>query len=154
MTFIFFFAQFAAPNNGMASAPHVPPRSCALLNIPPTANTNFWFFLCCPTKRWPPKAEVISLSLIFDVLHFGAPNKGTNSNESAPNTVCLVWAHRDQRCQDVGPWQMLQWHKMAKLLEGKAMAAHVGCCVFCVFVFCVVFMRPFSYRGGRKLMSA
>ncbi len=34
-------AQFAAPNNGMASAPHVPPRSCALPNIAPTANTNF-----------------------------------------------------------------------------------------------------------------
>jgi hypothetical protein len=40
--FLFFVAQFAAPNDGMASAPLVPPRSCALPNIPPTAKANFW----------------------------------------------------------------------------------------------------------------
>jgi hypothetical protein len=47
---------------------------------------------------------------------------------------------------------------MAKLLEGRAVVAHVGCCVFCIvclcFVFCVVFERPFSYRRGRKLILA
>jgi hypothetical protein len=100
----------------------------------------FGWLLCCPTKRWPPKAKVTSLSLIFDVLHFGAPNKETNSNKSAPDAVHLVWAHRDQRRQDVGPWGMLPWQKMAKPLEGRVMAAHVGCCVFfCVlcFVLCL-----------------
>ncbi len=28
---------------------------------------------------------------------------------------------------------MLPWQKMAKLLEGRVVAAHVGCCVLCVF---------------------
>jgi hypothetical protein len=40
--FYFDIAQFATPNDGMASAPHVPPRSYALPNIPPTMNANFW----------------------------------------------------------------------------------------------------------------
>ncbi len=51
---------------------------------------------------------------------------------------------------------MLPWQKMAKLMGGRAVAAHVGCCVLCLmcFVFCVVFERPFSYQRGRKLILA
>ncbi len=52
---------------------------------------------------------------------------------TAPDAERLVWAHRDQRRKDLGPWRILPWQKMAKLLEGRAMAAHVVCCVFCVF---------------------
>jgi hypothetical protein len=84
-------------------------------------------------------AKVASLSLIFHVLRFGAPNEGTNSNESASDAARLIWADRDQRRQDVGPWRMLPWQNMAKPLEGRVMTAHVGCCVFCVFfVLCCV----------------
>ncbi len=110
----------------------------------------FGWLLCCTTKRWPPKAEVTSLSLFFDVLRFGAPNKGTNSNESAPDAARLVWAHRDQRHQDVGPWRMLPWQKMAKPLEVRALV--VICIVF--FVLCVVFEQPIGYQHGKKLILA
>ncbi len=50
----FFFvvvAQFVAPNNSTASAPHVPPRSCTLPNIPPTANTNFWLVVVLSNQK-------------------------------------------------------------------------------------------------------
>jgi hypothetical protein len=115
--------------------PGCAPSPISLLPRMPT----FGWLLCCPSKRWPPKAKVTSLSLIFDVLHFGAPKEGTNRNKIAPNTARLVWAHKDQQRQDVGPWRMLPWQKMAKPLEGRAMAAHVGCCLFCVFcVLCFV----------------
>ncbi len=109
--------------------PGCAPSPLSLLPQMPT----FGWLLCCPTKRWPPKAKVTSLSLIFDVLRFGTPNKGTNSHESAPNAARLVWAHRDERRQDLGPLQMLSWQKIAKLLKGRAMAGHIGCCLFCVF---------------------
>ncbi len=116
--------------------PHMfrPGRAPSPISFLPQTPTFGWL-LRCLTKRWPPKAEVTSLSLIFDVLHFNAPNKGTNSNGSAPNAARLVWAHRDQRRQDVGPWRMLPWWKIAKPLEGRAMAAHVGYCVLCFLCF-------------------
>ncbi len=143
--FVFIFLLLSLPPQRMVWHPthtFCPVRAPSPISLLPRTPTFGWL-LCCPTKRWPPKAKVTSLSLIFDVLHFGAPNKGTNSNESAPDATHLVWAHRDQRRQDLGPWRMLPWQKMAKPLKGRAMAAHVGCCVFCV---CVVFERPFSYR--------
>jgi len=87
-------------------------------------------------KRQLPKAETPPLSLFFEGLRFGASNKETNNGESAINAVSLVWAHREQRRQDIGPWQMLSWRERPKPLEGRAAAAHVGCCV--VVVFCVV----------------
>ncbi len=133
--FILIFLLLSLPPQAMVwRLPHTfcPGRASSAISLLPRTSTFGWF-LCCPTKWWPPKAEVTSLSLIFDVLGFGAPNKGTNSNESAPNAARLVLAHRDQWRQDLGPWRMLPWQKMAKLLEGRAMAAHVGCCVFCVF---------------------
>jgi hypothetical protein len=49
--FFFVVAQFAAPNNGMVSAPHVPPRSCALPNIPPTPNANFWLVVVLSNQK-------------------------------------------------------------------------------------------------------
>jgi hypothetical protein len=139
--FYFFIAQFAAPNDGIIwCPPHTFRPGCAPspISLLPQMPTFGWL-LCCPTKRWPPKAEITSLSLIFDVLRFGTPNEGTNSNEGAPDAASLVWAHRGQWRQDVGTWRMLPWQKMAKQLEGRAMAAHVGCCVFCVLcVLCCI----------------
>jgi hypothetical protein len=133
--FIFVFLLLSLPPQTMVwrtpntFRPGRAPSPISLLLQTPT----FGWLLCCPTNRWPPKAEVTSLSLIFNMLRFGTPNEGRNSNESAPNAAHLVWAHRDQRCQDLGPWRMLPWQKMAKPLEGRVMAAHVGCCLFCVF---------------------
>jgi hypothetical protein len=134
--FFLFLLLLSLPPQAMVwHSPHTfssgrAPSPISLLPQMPT----FGWLLCCWTKRWPPKDKVTSLSLIFDVLHFGAPNKGTNSNESAPDAVRLVWAHRDHWHQDLGAWRMLPWGKMAMPPEGRAMAAHVGCCVFCVFL--------------------
>ncbi len=104
--FIFTFLLLSLPPQTMVRRlPHTfrsgrAPSPISLLPQTPT----FGWLLCCLTKRWPPKAKVISPSLIFNVLRFGAPNKGTNSNKSAPDATRFLWAHRDQRHQDLGPW--------------------------------------------------
>ncbi len=49
--FYFFVAQFAAPNDGMASAPHVWPRLCTLTNISSTANANFWLVVVSSDQK-------------------------------------------------------------------------------------------------------
>ncbi len=108
--------------------------------LPRTAT--FDWLLCCPTKRWPSKAELTSLSLIFNVLRFSAPNEGTNSNKSAPIAARLVWAHRDQWRQDLGPWRMLPCQNMATPLGGRVAVSHVGCCVFVLL--CFVLDRTFG----------
>ena len=69
-------------------------------------------------KQRPLKAETPSLSLFFDGLHFGTPNKGTNNGESATNAASLVWAHREQQRQALGPWWMLPWRERARSAEG------------------------------------
>jgi hypothetical protein len=94
------------------------------------------------------------IALFFDGVCVSAPNEGTSSREREPATGRLQRTHSKPLCLDLRPWRMLPWQKMAKLLEGRAMAAHFGCCVFCVFVFHVVFELPFSYRRGRKLILA
>jgi len=65
-------------------------------------------------KRRPCKAETPPLSLFFKGVHFGTPNKGTNNGKSASDAASLVWAHREQWCQDLVPWQMLLWRERAK----------------------------------------
>jgi hypothetical protein len=117
--------------------PHTfrPDRAPSPISLLPQTPTFGWL-LCCPIKRWPPKAQVTSLSLTFNVLHFGTPNEGTNSNESAPGAARLVRDHRDQRCQDLGPWRMLPWRKMAKPLGAgrRYLMLVVVCFVFLCFV--------------------
>jgi hypothetical protein len=49
--FYFFVAQFATPNNGMASAPHILPSSCTFPNISPTANANFWLIVVMSNQK-------------------------------------------------------------------------------------------------------
>jgi hypothetical protein len=51
MAMRFFFAQFAAPINGTASAPQVLPRLSALLNISPTANSKFWLIVVLSVQK-------------------------------------------------------------------------------------------------------
>jgi hypothetical protein len=42
VSFVNFCQSIQQPNDGTASAPHIPPRLCTLSNILPAANTNFW----------------------------------------------------------------------------------------------------------------
>jgi hypothetical protein len=58
-----------------------PGRAPSPISLLPRTPTFGWL-LCCPTNRWPPKAKVTSLSLIFDVFRFGTPDKGTNSKRA------------------------------------------------------------------------
>ncbi len=156
--FLFYFiaAQFATPNDGIIwRPPHTfcPGHAPSPISLLPQTLTFGWL-LCCPTKRWPPKAKVTSLSLIFDMLHFGAPNEGTNSKESAL-TPCAsygpigisgtkMWVHgrscHGKRWQS--RWRVGRWRLMSVVV------------CFVVLVFCVVFEWPFSYRRGRKSISA
>jgi hypothetical protein len=76
------------------------------------------------------------IALFFDEVCVSTSNKGTSSRESKPAAGRLQRTHSKLLCLDLSlrPWRMLPWQKMAKPLEGRVVAAHVGCCVFCVFL--------------------
>ena len=130
-----------------------PPLAFTRASPLPFRQLSGWLW-CWIIKRRPPKAKAMPIALFFDGVCVSAPNEGTSSHKRKPATGRLHRTHSKLLCLDLRPWGMLPWRKMAKPLEGRAMAAHVGCWVFCVFVFCVVFEWPFSYRRGRKLISA
>jgi len=91
------------------------------LKSTPSKLNGFW--------QRPPKAVTPPLSLFVEGLHFGAPNKGTNNGESATDGTALygpigsssakIWVHSGCCHGERGP----------KPLKGRAVAAHVGCCV-------------------------
>jgi hypothetical protein len=86
-------------------------------------------------KRQPPKAKAMPIAQFFDGVGVSTPNKGTSSRERKPTAGRLQQTHSKPLCLDLRPWQMLPWQKMAKPLEGRVVAAHVGCCVFCVLCY-------------------
>ncbi len=141
MHFFWYFVvdKFNCPNNGMAS-PHAPPPPLASTLASPLPLRQLLGWLSCwIIKRQPPKAKATLVALFFDGVCVSAPNKGTCSHECKPASRRLRQTHSKPLCLDLRPWQMLQWQKMAKPLEGRAVVAHVGCCVFCVFcVLCCV----------------
>ncbi len=89
--FLFFIAQFDAPNDGTKSPQALPAQRASsptpLLPWPPTPS----WLLFAIIKRQPPKARAPPFSLFFDGLLFGAPNEGTNSGESTTGTSSLAW---------------------------------------------------------------
>jgi hypothetical protein len=87
----------------------------------------------------PPKAKAMPIAQFFDGVCIITPKEGTSSRKREPTTGHLQQTHSKQLCLDLRPWRMLPWQKMAKPLEGRAVAAHLGCCVFCVFfaLYCV-----------------
>jgi hypothetical protein len=100
------------------------PPTCYNPRVPPLQHLPYHFRqllvgCCVALVEWrPPKAKTPSLSLFFGGLHFGTPNKGTNNGKSATNAASLVWAHREQQRQALGPWRMLPWTKRARSAEG------------------------------------
>jgi len=101
----------------------------------------YFFIYICSTLSSSPQTMVWRHPHTFrpgGALHFGAPNEGTNNGESANDAASLVWAHREQRLQDLGPWwQMLPWRERAKAAEG--LGGGGSCWLLCVVVvFCVV----------------
>ncbi len=97
--------------------------------IPSPLTPTFGWLLHLTSERWPPKAETPSLSLFFDGLHFGAPSKGISCGDHKPTTRHLMWTHGESRRQDLGAPLPYLWRERVKLLEGRVVAAHVGCCV-------------------------
>ncbi len=91
--------------------------------------------------------------LFFDGVCVGIPNKGTGRGTAKPDHGRLAWDHRRPRCHVLWAPLTYPWRERAKPLGGRAAAAHVGCCVFCVLCV-VVFERTISYRRGRKLILA
>jgi hypothetical protein len=78
------------------------------------------------------KAETPPLSLFFEGLRFGTPNKNPTMVRAQPTPRALygpigssgakIWDHGGCCHGERGP----------KPLKGRAAADHVGCCVFCV----------------------
>ncbi len=54
------------------------------------------------------------------------------TKEQTAMSANLPQTYSKPLCLDLRPWQMLPCQKMAKELEGRVVAAHAGCCVFCV----------------------
>ena len=85
--------------------PHVPPRSRALLNIPPPLPPTIGWLLCFAAKWRPPKADAPRSSLFFEVASFCPRNGRTSRRVAKPDTARLPWTHRERRNQDPGLWR-------------------------------------------------
>jgi hypothetical protein len=147
--FLFFLLLLSLPPQMMVwHPPHTfhPGRAPSPISLLPQIPTFGWL-LCCPTKRWPPKAEVTSLSQIFNVLRLAPQTKEQTAMRVHPTLRALygpigissakMWVHG--RCCPGKRWQSRwrvgQWWLMLV----------VACFVY--IVFCVVFEQI-------KLMSA
>jgi hypothetical protein len=98
--------------------------------IPSPLTPTFGWLSRLTSERQPPKAETLSLSLIFDGLRFDAPSKRTSRGNHEPTTGCLLWTHGELQHQDLGAPLPYPWRERAKPLEGRVAAAHldvVGC---------------------------
>ena len=130
----FCAASFNIPNDKTAF-PHPlhPPRATSPESLPPLMPTLGWL-LCLPFKFWPLKAKAMPLALFFDGVCVGVPNKETGRGTAKPDHGCLAWDHRMLQCHVLWALLTYPWRERAKPLEGRATAAHVGCCVFCVLL--------------------
>lgn len=78
--------------------PH-PPTSPGLVSLPeslpprPPMSVDCCLFII----KWRPHKD-LHLSLSFDVVHVGAPDKQTNHDAAQHDNMCLVWYHRGSRC--------------------------------------------------------
>ncbi len=132
----FCIASFDVPNDGIAF-PHAlhPPRVISPDSLPLLMPTLGWL-LCFPFKFRPLKAKAMPITLIFDGVCVGIPNKGTGCGTTKPDHGQLAWDHRRQWHHVLVAPLSNPWRERAKPLGGRAAASHVGCCVFCVVVFC------------------
>ncbi len=131
--FLFFCRSICHPRTIIQHPPHTFHRNCvSFIMIPSPLTPSFGWLLRLTSERWPPKAETPSLSLFFDGSCFVAPSKGTSHGNCEPATRRLLWTHGELRCQDLGVPLPYPWRERAKPLEGRVVAAHFGCCVFCV----------------------
>ena len=131
----FCIAPFNITNDGTVF-PHAlhPQRVTSPDSLPPPMPTLGWL-LCFPFKFWPLKAKAMPITLFFDGVCVGIPNKGTSRGAAKPDHRRLAWDHRRPRRHVLWAPLTYPWRERAKPLGGRAAASHVYCCVFCVVVF-------------------
>ena len=113
---------------------------------PPLKTPTFCLLLYFLTKRWPPMAETPPFTLLFNGLRFDASNKRTSPSESAPDAARLAWSHREQLCQDLGPWLMLPWREGEEEPLGVGWRSRSSC--FFVLCMCVLlFLCIFGFNS-------
>jgi hypothetical protein len=131
--FLFFCHSICHPQMIIRHPPHTFRPDCvSSIMIPSPLTLTFGRLLHLTSKRRPRKAETPSLSLFFNGSRFGAPGKGTSHSDCVPATGHLLWTHGELQCQDLGAPLPYPWRERANPLEGRVVAAHFGCCVFCV----------------------
>ena len=81
----FCIAPFDVPNNGIAFPPPLqPPRATSPDSLPPLMPTLGWL-LCFPFKFQPLKVKATPITLFFDWVCVGIPNKGTGHGTAKPD---------------------------------------------------------------------
>jgi hypothetical protein len=131
ISFFIFCRSICHPQMIIRRPPHTFRRDCvSSMMIPTPLTPTFSWLSRLTSERRPPKAKTLSLSLIFDGSHFGAPSKRTSCGDREPATGRLLWTHEESRHQDLGAPLPYPWRERVKLLEGRVAAAHldvVGC---------------------------
>ncbi len=111
--------------------PRAPPLTRFQPNIPHTASTNYQLivkyldWLAATLGQGPT-----ILSIFWWGLCWCPPNRETNSGTAKPDGACLEWAYRKWRHHELGAPLPYPGREGARPLEGRAAAAHFGCCVF------------------------
>jgi hypothetical protein len=147
-TKIYFILKKIVPLNVTPNKLTMPLTTCSAPPVPPLQHSFYHshqlFVDCCVLSHYGGHLSQLPSHLsLFDGSLLGAPNKGTNHGKSNPDSACFAWTHGELQCHNLGAQQPYTWRERAKPLEGRAVAAHVGYCVF--FVFLVVACGRVSY---------
>ncbi len=103
ISFFFFCRSICYPQTIIRHPPHTFHRDhLSSMMIPSPLTSTFGWLSHLTSERRPPKAKTLSLSLIFDGSHVGAPSKRTSRGNREPATRRLLWIHGESRRQDLG----------------------------------------------------
>ncbi len=75
-----------APNDGMVHLHALNPGQASSLRYLSLLMPNLGWLWHLSTKQQPPRVETPTLSLFFDVVFIGAPDKGTNNSKANPSS--------------------------------------------------------------------
>jgi hypothetical protein len=152
MYFIFIFLSFhlPPPNDSKTLPPHVPPRSRALPNILPYRCHQLWVDCCVSSSNGGHLRPRPHLSLYFSMGCVLGPQTG-EPTAAPPNPMARTFHGTIGSGGAMIWWRRWPNHggRGLKPLEGRAVAAHFGCCVLCVL--CLWLCAPFSYHIQGKM---
>ncbi len=89
--YLFFVAQFDAPNDGTVSPRALSRPRASALTSPLLLLPILGWFLYAIIKRRPPKSRAPPISLFFYASFFGAPNRQTSHRAAKPDHGRLAW---------------------------------------------------------------